>query len=164
MGVNQKEMPPKTPVSFALLDNNHLTAHGIRYVCALAKEFVLITSNQNHPAYSVKEENLHILYQKQPSLEDALRRLKSDFGCERLIVQSGGTVNGLLLREKLIDFVDIVVAPVLIGGKDTATLIDGPSLTSEKELMGLKRVETDRMYAFAGFVCAYAVSGDSLTR
>lgn len=63
--------------------------------------------------------------------------MKSDFGCERLTVQSGGTVNGLLLREKLIDFVDIVVAPVLIGGKDTATLIDGPSLTSEKELMGL---------------------------
>lgn len=137
VGVNQKEMPPKTPVSFALLDNSHLTAHGIRYVCALAKEFVLITSNQNHPAYSVKEENLHILYQEQPSLVDALRRLKSDFGCERLTVQSGGTVNGLLLREKLIDFVDIVVAPVLIGGKDTSTLVDGPSLTSEKERMGL---------------------------
>lgn len=137
VGVNQKEMPPKTPVSFALLDNSHLTAHGIRYVCALAKEFVLITSNQNHPAYSVKAENLHILYQEQPSLADALRRLKSDFGCERLTVQSGGTVNGLLLREKLIDFVDIVVAPVLIGGKDTSTLVDGPSLTSEKERMGL---------------------------
>lgn len=29
---------------------------------------------------------------------------------------------------------DIVVAPVLIGGKDTATLIDGESLTSKSEL------------------------------
>ena len=37
----------------------------------------------------------------------------------------------------LCDFVDLVVAPVLIGGKDTATLIDGPSLTSREELSGL---------------------------
>ena len=31
--------------------------------------------------------------------------------------QSGGTVNGLFLREKLFDYIDVVVAPVLIGGK-----------------------------------------------
>ena len=43
-------------------------------------------------------------------------------------------MNGLFLREKLFDFVDIVVAPALIGGKDTATLIDGPSLRGRDEL------------------------------
>ena len=52
-------------------------------------------------------------------------------------MQSGGTVNGLLLREKLLDYADLVVAPVLIGGKDTSTLIDVRSLTSRKELSGL---------------------------
>ncbi|MBQ3706200.1 MAG: hypothetical protein II888_07070 [Clostridia bacterium] len=41
------------------------------------------------------------------------------------------------LREKLFDFVDLVVAPVLIGGKDTATLIDGQSLCSASELSRL---------------------------
>ena len=41
------------------------------------------------------------------------------------------------LREKLFDFVDLVVAPVLVGGKDTATLIDGKSLMSENELSKL---------------------------
>ena len=45
--------------------------------------------------------------------------------------------NGLFLREKLIDYVDIVVAPVLIGGKDTATLIDGRLLLTEGELSQL---------------------------
>lgn len=141
LGVNQKELPEKTSVSFVLLDNSHLTSHGIRYFCALAKEFVLITSNKDHPAYSVKADDMHIIYQEQLSLSEALARLKSDFGCERLTVQSGGTVNGLFLREKLIDYVDIVVAPVLIGGKDTPTLIDGSSLTSEKELMGLSALK-----------------------
>jgi len=134
MGVNEKPFPEKTPVSFVLLDNSHLTEHGVRYFCARSREFVLITTNKNHPAYNVKEDNLHIIAQESLSLEDALAELKEKYGCERITIQSGGTLNGMFLREKLFDYVDIVVAPVLIGGKDTSTLIDGTSIVSEKEL------------------------------
>lgn len=137
MGANRKEPPAKSPVSFMILDNHHLTAQGVRYFCAWAKTFVLITSNRSHPAFDVEEDNLHIIFQEKTDLADALVRLKNEFGCERLTVQSGGTVNGLFLREKLFDYVDLVVAPVLIGGKDTSTLIDGRSLTCREELGGL---------------------------
>ena len=137
MGVNRKDPPAKTPVSFAILDNHHLTEKGVRYFCARSKTFVLITSNRSHPAFDVKEENLGIIFQEKPDLGHALTLLKKDFGCERLTIQSGGTVNGLFLRQKLFDYVDLIVAPVLIGGKDTSTLIDGCSLTSREELSGL---------------------------
>lgn len=133
MGVNEKPLPVKTPVSFVILDNTHLNENGIKYFCAKSKEFVLLTLNKNHPAFNVKEDNLHIFCKENFSLKEALEYLYS-LGCERLTVQSGGTVNSLFLREKLFDAVDIVVAPVLIGGKDTATLIDGKSLMSEEEL------------------------------
>lgn len=143
MGVNEKPLPEKTPVSFVLLDNSHLTAHGIEYFCAKSKDVVLITSNREHPAFQVKKDNLHIIYQEQLSLTDALGELRERYGCERLTVQSGGTVNGLFLREKLIDYVDIVVAPVLIGGKDTSTLVDGVSITEKKDLdkLGVLKLE-----------------------
>ncbi len=134
MGANEKEMPAKTPVSFVLLDNHHLTEHGVRYFCARSRQAVVITSNRSHPAFDVDADNLRIIYQEQPSLGSALERLKNECGCDRLTVQSGGTVNGLFLREKLLDFVDIVVAPVLIGGRDTPTLIDGRSLKTTAEL------------------------------
>ena len=134
MGVNEKTMPERTPVSFVLLDNNHMTEHGVRYFCARSKEFVLITTNKDHPAFDVNEENLHIIYHDILSLEDALIELRNKYGCERITIQSGGTVNGIFLREKLFDFVDIVVAPVLIGGKETSTLVDGVALTKESEL------------------------------
>ena len=137
MGVNEKELPAKTSVSFVLLDNHHLTENGIRWFCAKSNQFVLITSNPDHPAFCVTADNLHIIYQETTSLPSAFARLKEDFGCERLTLQSGGTVNALLLREKLIDYVDIVVAPVLVGGKDTATLVDGKSLMSAGELSQL---------------------------
>ena len=134
MGVNTADMPDKTPVSFVLLDNSHLNEQGVRYFCAKSKQFVLITTNKNHPVFHVKEENLHIIFQEKLSLTAALMILKEQFGCDRLTIQSGGTVNALFLREKLFNFVDVVVAPVLIGGKDTTTLIDGLSLQSQDEL------------------------------
>ena len=137
MGVNTKPIPEKTPVSFILLDNHHLDEHGIRYFCGRSKQFVLITTNRDHPAFRVPAENLRIIFQEKLSLAAALTILRERFDCERLTIQSGGTVNGLFLREKLFDFVDVVVAPVLIGGKDTATLIDGPSLQARDELSQL---------------------------
>ena len=84
-----------------------------------------------------EKDNFHIILQKELSLRSALMRLKSEHGCERITIQTGGTLNGLFLREKLFDYVDIVVAPVLIGGKDTATLIDGDSLLSQSDLSKL---------------------------
>ena len=144
MGANENPFPEKTPVSFVLLDNSHLNEHGVRYFCAKSKEFVLITSNKNHPAYSVKEANLHIIYQEELSLGAALTILKEEYGCERITIQSGGTINGMFLREKLFDYVDIVVAPVLIGGKNTSTLIDGSSITNVQEIgsLGVLQLES----------------------
>ena len=137
MGVNHKPFPKKSPVSFVLVDSQHLSEHGVRYFCALSQIFVLITTNDRHPAFSVNEGNLHIILQKELSLSHALSTLKSRFGCERLTLQSGGTLNALFLRERLIDFVDVVIAPALIGGKDTSTLVDGPSLRSPDELSAI---------------------------
>ena len=137
LGVNEKPMPEKTPVSFVLIDNTHLTEHGVEYFCALSKQFVVITSNPLHPSFQVQADNFGIIFQKEFSLEAALEELYERYGCERLTIQSGGTMNGLFLREKLIDYAEIVVAPILIGGKETSTLIDGPSITSKNELRDL---------------------------
>ncbi|MDR2043671.1 MAG: dihydrofolate reductase family protein [Clostridium sp.] len=143
MGVNEKACPDKSPVSFVVIDNSHLTEHGVRYFCALSKEFVLVTTNHAHPAYNVSEANLHVVYQKELNLRELLELLCERHDCKRITIQTGGMLNGLFLREKLFDYVDIVVAPILIGGKDTATLIDGRSLTNENELarLGALRLE-----------------------
>lgn len=137
IGVNELNLPDKIPVSFVVVDNKHLNEQGIRYFCALSKEIVLVTTNENHPAFNIKENNLHIIYQRELSLNKVLETLKIQYGCNRLTIQTGGTLNSQFLHEKLFDFVDIVVAPVLVGGKDTPTLIDGKSLMNESELSKL---------------------------
>jgi len=146
MGVNEGPLPQKTPVSFALFDNSHLTERGVRHFCARSQQFVLVTDNEQHPAFSVAADNLHIILHPA-GFTDALQQLNTRFGCERITVQTGGTLNTLLVREKLIDYVDIVVAPVLIGGKDTATLMDGESLRDVSQLSALGVLQLERCEA-----------------
>lgn len=137
IGVNEKAMPEKTSVSFVIIDNNHLNENGIRYFCSLSKKFVLVTTNYEHPAYTLKEDNLYIIYQEKLNLKEMMEVLSEKFKCDRITIQSGGTLNGLFLRDKLFDYVDIVMAPILVGGKFTATLIDGESITRTNELESL---------------------------
>lgn len=150
MGVNEKEAPAKTQVSFVMIDNHHLTEKGVRYFCARSREFVLVTSNQEHPAFCVKEPNLRILYQKKLDLRDMLCQLKGKYGCDRITVQTGGTLNGMFLREKLLDYVDIVMAPLLVGGKDTTTLIDGESIQTPAQLAALGVLELESVLPLNG--------------
>lgn len=132
-GGKRKAHAGKTLVSIVILDNHHLTRRGVEYFCARSREFVLATANPRHPASEVAADNLHI-FQHTSVWGDLLRYLKENFGCERITVQTGGALNGRLLRQKLLDYVDVVVAPALVGGKDTASLVDGPSLQSVQQL------------------------------
>lgn len=52
-------------------------------------------------------------------------------------------LNSGRVQAKLFDYVDIVVAPVLVGGRETSTLIDGEALTTTKELskLGVLKLE-----------------------
>lgn len=47
----------------------------------------------------------------------------------------------LFLRENLIDYVNIVIAPLLVGGSDTSTLIDGKSISDVSELNKLRALK-----------------------
>ncbi len=138
VGANEKPLPAKRSIiSFVLLDNSHLDKHGIEYFCAYLKEFVLVTSNPDHPGFGIKSDNFHILYCEKLDLKTMLHDLAIQFGCQRITVQSGSTINAALLKQHLFDYIDIVVAPVLIGGTDTSSLIGGPSLTSPDQLSEL---------------------------
>jgi len=143
VGVNEKPYPTKTDVSFVVIDNSHLTAHGVEYFAHMSKNFVLATSNKSHPAFSAGYDNISIHFRDELDLEELLACLHEKYGCEKITIQTGGTLNSLFLRSKLFDFIDIVVAPILVGGKDTSTLIDGASLMSQSELgkLGVLKLE-----------------------
>ena len=153
IGVNDKKEYHKKNdvVTFVIIDNKpHLNENGIDYLCHWVGKVLLVTTNKKHPAYTIKDnyENLDILYYETLDLEKLLEDLYSKYNAERLTIQSGGTLNGMFVRNKLIDFVNIVIAPIIVGGKDVPTLVDGESITDESELnklMPLKLLECNKL-------------------
>lgn len=142
IGVNErKELPNKSPVSFVIIDNKpHLNATGINYLCSWLKELILVTINPDHVAFQMKEQhpNLTILQYSNLDPKKIFRDLYEKHHIEHLTIQSGGNFNALLLRENLIDYVHIIIAPLLVGGRETSTLIDGESITTISDLHKLR--------------------------
>lgn len=145
IGINErKENPNKTPCGFIIIDNKpHLNENGIDYLCKWVSTLYLVTTNKNHIAYKLKEnyQNLTIIEYDNLNLKLLLEDLKKKYKVDYLTIQSGGNLNGLFLRENLIDYVNIVIAPLLVGGKDTSTLIDGEAITTTEELNKLRALE-----------------------
>ena len=145
IGINdRKEYHEKVDVSFIIIDNKpHLNEHGIDYLCNWVEKLILVTTNKNHIAFSLKEkyENLDILYYEVLDLKTLLTDMKQKYNSEKITIQSGGNLNGKFLREDLIDYVNIVIAPLLVGGRDTSTLIDGDAISTVNELNKLKALQ-----------------------
>lgn len=134
---NKKEYHNKVEVNFIIIDNKpHLNENGIDYICHWVEKLILVTTNKNHIAYSLKNKynNLDILFYEGLDLKKLLEDLYSEYNVDKLTLQSGGNLNGLFVRENLIDYVNIVIAPLLVGGKDVSTLIDGKAIESDREL------------------------------
>ena len=144
IGVNdKKEYHNKIDaLTFVIIDNKpHLNENGIDYLCYWVGKVILVTTNKDHPAFKSNYDNLDILFYDELDLNRLLEDLYSKYNAERLTIQSGGSLNGLFVRNKLIDFVNIVIAPIIVGGSDVPTLVDGESIKDESELNKLLPLE-----------------------
>lgn len=141
IGVNEKEFPTsKIDVNFVIIDNQpHLTERGTEYLTKWCQKLYLVTTDPEHPAYSSQASNLVIIkYEEKIDFPDLFSQLKTAYGIEKMTIQSGGTLNASLVRHHLVDHLSLVIAPVLVGGKNTASLIDGESLHSLDDLHFLR--------------------------
>ena len=145
IGVNERtKYHDKIDCRFIIIDNKpHLNEKGIDYICHWVNKLILVTTNKNHVAYSLREkyDNLDILFYNDLDLKTLLIDMGKKYGARAITIQSGGTLNGKFLRDNLIDYVNVVIAPLLVEGKDTSTLIDGESIISSKELGKLKALK-----------------------
>jgi 2,5-diamino-6-(ribosylamino)-4(3H)-pyrimidinone 5'-phosphate reductase len=146
IGANTKTKDPvKIGCSFIIIDNKpHLSCKGVEYLAKWVKHLYLVTTNENHSAFELREKHPNITiikYKQQIDLKDLLERMKQTYGAEKITIQSGGTLNSAWIREGLIDQVSVVVAPCLIGGSDTQSLVGGKSLKTREDLNKIKSLK-----------------------
>lgn len=65
-------------------------------------------------------------------LRGAMGKLKTKLGVKCLVSEAVGRLNGALLRAGLIDEVDLVLRPELIGGETAPILFQGPNLADDE--------------------------------
>lgn len=146
IGVNtRQDDPKKMRVSFVIIDNKpHLTEKGVEYLAKWVKNLYMVTTNKNHPIFTVQQSYKNITpiyFDKEIRLTNLLAILKAQHKIKRITIQSGGTLNSYWVREGLIDRVKVVIAPCLIGGTNTQSLIGGQSLHTEEDLKKIKSLQ-----------------------
>lgn len=141
IGMNKsKKNLHKIPVKLIIIDNkSHLNKTGINNLLKKYERLFLVTKNERHIAFKIKDKNLiTIYYDKKINFKHLFKILEQKYKINKLTIQSGGTLNSHLLRNNLIDSLSLVIAPCLVGGKDTPSLIGGDSINSIKELKLIK--------------------------
>lgn len=76
-------------------------------------------------------------------LPTVMQKLKAKLNVECLLSMAGGRLNGALLRAGLVDEVNILFTPRLIGGFDTPALFDSPDLGEDEWPTPLEMVSVE---------------------
>lgn len=153
IGVNSRTQAPEKDerLTFFIIDRKpHLNASGVRYLARWVGQLYIVTNHPSHPAFSAApaHDNVEVLfYPQEVNLADLFSRMRHQYGIERLTIESGGTLNSVLVRQGLVDHILVVVAPLLVGGRATSSLMDGRAFQTEEELTGLKALKLVRCRA-----------------
>jgi len=144
IGFNEKSLDnvERLGCNFVVIDNKpHFSGHGVEYMALRSRKLFLVTTSKDHPAWELQKhyDNIVVLYyQDAIDFSDLFASLYQKYRIKRVTIQSGGELNAVLLRAGLIDAVQIVVAPCLIGGRNTSSLVDGDPLRTDADLMKIR--------------------------
>ncbi|MGH2609908.1 MAG: RibD family protein [Tepidiformaceae bacterium] len=85
-------------------------------------------------------------------VESALRVMRSDLGVRVLLVEGGPTLNAQLFELRAVDELFLTIGPVIVGGKDTLTPVEGDAHFTRETVRRLQLVsavpneDTDEVY------------------
>ena len=110
---------------------------------------VALCSQATPPAYLDHLASRHVdrvvAGARHVDLRAALGELARRYGSGRVLVDSGGTLNGVLLRAGLVDEVSLLVHPRLVDGEDNTSMFrpDGPTDGVALRLSTVERLSGD---------------------
>lgn len=125
----------------AIIDNNNLTFTGVHNLLKKYSKLVIFTENTDHPAFKIRDKKLFIRSTISLRVDWVLEQLCNVYDCERITIQSGSMTNGQLIKKHLIDYIDVVVAPIIVGGEKTPSLVGGYSFRGSLELKDVAQLE-----------------------
>ncbi|MEF3694147.1 MAG: dihydrofolate reductase family protein, partial [Candidatus Cloacimonadota bacterium] len=115
-----------------------------------------LTSEAAPPDYLafLQERNLPYLIEgkERVDLPTMLQKVHSKLGVQTIATSSGGKLSGALIRAGLLDEINILLSPVVIGGYTIPSLFDSPEpvwpdiLPAKLQLIEMKNFVNDKMW------------------
>jgi 2,5-diamino-6-(ribosylamino)-4(3H)-pyrimidinone 5'-phosphate reductase len=128
IGVNTRmNLGKKSDVSLVVMDEaNHLTIEGVLYLSTNFKTVYLgCLTTHSITTYSKIPTNLKLVAQKHNfNLEIFLTSLYKTHKVKQLSIQSNAHMNARWLSAGLIDYLSVIISPLLVGRHGTPNLID----------------------------------------
>lgn len=78
-------------------------------------------------------------------LAAALEALNARYGIQTIQVDSGGTLNGVLLRAGLVDEISLLISPSLAGGMSPRSIYRAPDLASAEGIIPLRLFHLEQL-------------------
>lgn len=75
----------------------------------------------------------------------ALEELNARYGVKVVRADCGGTLNGVLLREGLVDEVSLLISPSLVGGTEVRSIFIAPELEAARGVIDLSLRRMERL-------------------
>jgi riboflavin biosynthesis pyrimidine reductase len=83
-----------------------------------------------------------VTYIREGSLTAGLAALRRDLGVRSIVCEGGPALNASLLAAGLVDELFVTVSPLLLGGRDPLTIVDGAPTETRLELVWLLEQES----------------------
>lgn len=114
------------PIGIAISKTCNISRDSNFLNCVSDKRIVFTTSLADYQSIqTIKDRaNVSVMGEEKVDLPKALHRL-SDLGLQTILVEGGGSIMFEMLKHDFIDEFFISVNPIIFGGKDAPTPVDG---------------------------------------
>ena len=134
-----------------VLDRKLALGRSFRVFNDEAKTIVFTSKKSLRPSvYQVREKKGHL------DIQEILKVLHS-LGITSVMVEGGGEISASFLEAGVVDKVIMFVAPIILGGRQTVTSVEGKGITSVKRAIRLKEVNYSQVgedLLIEGAVCS----------
>ncbi|UCD36889.1 MAG: RibD family protein [Fidelibacterota bacterium] len=113
------------------------------------RDMVALCTHATPASYLDYLEQRHVTYilagDKRVDFRTALESLNTRFGVKQVRVDSGGILNGVLLRAGLVDEVSLLIHPGLVGGSTSRSMYQAPDLSTPGGVIPLKLIHCEQI-------------------
>lgn len=132
-----------------IIDSKARTPLTSRIVNTAKRIDTIIITTENAPKEKIiklQEKKIQVISIKEKDgkvdLKKAFEKLEKEFHLKSLLVEGGGEINWSLIKDNIFDELMLSIAPIIIGGRESISLVGGAGFANINKCCKLKLIKS----------------------